>query len=273
MNWQVHSKRFGLFLLGLVFLAALTGLFALMPGENVYARQPVMQTSGDEDCAECHEKAVMLWTDSMHAGIPLNCASCHVLLPGEGEEHPELQYSVESEENTCATCHNDHYTQWYGGQHGDLSMNCTTCHEPHSQQQKLLGENKTTCEACHKQQVEAGHGSTHEAAGATCTSCHIGNDSGHLFNATIATCNSCHSDIHDTNSLVLAGVDFAALPTATEEPVSTDEAAAAETAPEAPRGGVNLPSWLLLIAGLLVGGGVVWVVMGKDPGIPTEDEK
>ena len=281
MNWQVHSKRFGFLFFVLAFLFALLGFFALFSGENAYAMQPVRQTSGNEDCSECHEKAVMLWTDSKHAGVPLNCTSCHVVLPGEGEEHPELQYSVESEEKTCATCHNDHYTQWYGGQHGDLSMSCTTCHEPHSQQQKLIGDNQTTCEACHKKQVDAGHGSTHEAAGASCVSCHIDNDSGHLFNATISTCNSCHSDIHDTNSLVLAGVDFAAQPAATEEPVATDEAAVSEgseagtteAAPETPKGGVNLPSWLLLIAGLLVGGGVVWVVIGKDPGIPTEDEK
>ncbi|MBK6792403.1 MAG: hypothetical protein IPG80_07625 [Anaerolineales bacterium] len=103
----------------------------------------------------------------------------------------------------------------------------------------------------------------------------------------MATCNSCHEGLHEANQLVAAGFEFEPIPAAegSEEAASSEESAEAEetttpmdvaeesTASEPAKGGVNLPSWLLLFAGLLLGGGVVWVVVGKDPGIPTEDEK
>lgn len=258
----------------------LSALLGFAPRSEARAWQGSAQSA--DDCATCHEQAVDLLADSLHAEIPLKCDNCHKLVPGaEGAKHPELYYSTESEENTCVTCHGDASTQWYDGQHGDLNMDCATCHEPHSLQQKLIGSNQTTCEACHKKQVNAGHGSTHAAAGATCSSCHIGNETGHGFNATLATCNSCHEDIHDANRLVASGFEFSAPPTATEEPASGGENGEGaesglpeEQEPEEQAGGgVQLPSWLFLVAGLLVGGGVIWVVLGKDPGVPTEEKK
>lgn len=281
MNWQFASKKIGLvFFLTGVFLV-LFGALAFLPHGEVQALQSHAQSA--DDCSECHSQATDLLADSLHAGIPLSCDNCHKLVPGaEGAEHPELYYSTESEESTCGSCHTDAYKQWYEGQHGDLNMTCATCHEPHSLQQKLTGDNTLICEACHKKQVEAGHGSTHDEAGTDCATCHIGNETGHSFGVTLTTCNSCHDDIHDANRLVISGFEFEAIPAATEEvesdetaePTSTEEAAGVEepTAVEPVQGGVNLPSWLLLVVGLLIGGGAVWVVIGKDPGTPTEEK-
>jgi hypothetical protein len=37
-------------------------------------------------------------------------------------------------------------------------------------------------------------------------------------------------------------------------------------------GGVNMPSWTLVFAGMLIGGIIAWALVGKDPGKPSNDE-
>lgn len=283
MSGQFVTKKLGLFFLLIGFFALLLGFMAFLPHAEVQALHVDAQFT--DDCSKCHKQAVNLLAESKHAGVPLSCDNCHTLVPGaEGEQHPDLFYATESEESTCGTCHLDVYTQWTESQHGSLSMTCASCHESHSLQQKLTEDNKLICESCHKEQVAGGHDSTHTAAGATCATCHLGNESGHRFNATLATCSSCHEDLHEANQLVVSGFEFEPISAeGSEEAASTEESAeveepttpaseAEESASEPARGGVNLPAWLLLFAGLIVGGGVVWVVIGKDPGTPTDDE-
>lgn len=284
MSGQFVTKKLGLFFFVAGFFMLFFGLMAFLPHDEVQALHVDAQFT--DDCSQCHKQAVDLLAGSKHAGVPLSCDNCHKLIPGEeGAQHPDLYFSTESEESTCGTCHIDVYTQWTESQHGFLNMTCSSCHESHSLQQKLTEDNTLICESCHKEQVAGGHDSTHTAAGATCATCHIGNETGHSFGATLATCSSCHEDLHEANQLVVSGFEFAPIPAAegSEEAASTEESAEVEetTVPvdeaeessdsEPARGGVNLPSWLLLFAGLLVGGGVVWVVIGKDPGTPTDE--
>ena len=284
MSGQFVTKKLGLVFFLVGFFMLFIGLLAFLPHQQVQALESHPQEFTD-DCSKCHSQAVDLLAESAHADVPLTCDNCHKLVPGEeGADHPVLFYSTESEESTCGTCHLDIYTQWTESQHGSLSMTCASCHESHSLKQKLTEDNKLICENCHKEQVAAGHDSTHAAAGATCATCHIGNETGHTFGATLATCSSCHEDLHEANQLVVNGIEIESIPAeGAEEAASTEESAEAEdttvpaneaeeSASEPARGGVNLPAWLLLFAGLIVGGGVVWVVIGKDPGTPTDDE-
>lgn len=268
MTKQHDPIKHGFAFLMLALFIAMIGVLVFAPDQN--ARALDIHTQADSSkCAECHSQEANLWAVSQHGAVPIHCETCHVILPGEGEAHPELRYSTEREDFTCGTCHVEIKNQWYGNQHGEMNMNCATCHEPHSQKQKLIGENQTICETCHRKQVTAGHDSTHLAVGATCSTCHIGNETGHGFFVTIATCHECHSDIHEANRLATAGLLAPDLPQA----AATEESLANTDEMDNPEGGITLPSWLFMLAGLLIGGIVVWVLIGKDPGTPTEDSE
>lgn len=271
MTQQPHPLNHGVVFVFLMFLFATLGFLTFSPKQNARALDAQPQADVNE-CAECHSQAVERWQVSRHGAIPINCETCHVLLPGEGEKHPELRYSTEREELTCGTCHAQSSAEWYGSPHGDLNMNCASCHDPHSQRQKLIGERATTCENCHQKQVNASHESTHVAVGATCATCHIKNESGHAFRATLSTCNECHANIHGANRLLTVS-DFVQATPPPEGEEMPEASEASEASPPEERGGVNLPTWLLFFAGLFFGGGAVWVLIGKEPGVPTEDSE
>ena len=278
---QIKPKlRNGLFLLAAAIAITLFALLAFSPSQEVKATAPAQSA---DTCKSCHEDHHDLWSISQHGSVPIDCENCHRLTGGEGS-HPELPYSVESQALTCDTCHAEKSKEWVSSRHGEIALGCATCHEPHSQQQKVLDDNQLICANCHKAQFEAAHDSTHMAAGLSCENCHLGEDSGHTFKATIASCESCHSDIHEANQLIAAGVMVE--PVATEpaealaeatEPAASVEATAEtvveETAAESPeKGGINLPSWLLLIAGFLIGGIGAWAIFGQEPGTPNPDK-
>jgi predicted CXXCH cytochrome family protein len=276
---KIHLKlKNGLVLLASAIVITLFAFLAISPSQKVSATAPGQSA---DTCKDCHEDHFDLWSLSKHGSVPIDCESCH-RLTGEGT-HPELPYSIQSQELTCETCHSEIAAQWKSSRHGEIALGCNSCHEPHSQQQKVLDDNQLICANCHKAQFESSHQSTHMTAGLTCENCHLGEDSGHSFNATIASCESCHSDIHEANQLIAAGVTVE--PIATEPPegsaVATAEPAAVEATPvvmEEPaaeaseKGGINLPSWLLLIAGFLIGGIGAWAIFGREPGTPTPEE-
>jgi predicted CXXCH cytochrome family protein len=268
----------GLVLLVAAVVIILFAILTLSPSQDVRATAPAQSA---DTCKDCHEDHFDLWSISKHGSVPIDCESCHNLTGAEGS-HPELPYSVESQALTCETCHADKAAEWKSSRHGEIALGCDSCHEPHSQQQKVLDDNQLICANCHKAQFDAAHDSTHAAAGLSCENCHLGEDSGHSFKATIASCESCHSDIHEANQLVVAGVSVESAATepaeasadATAEPVVVEETPVAEAAvAEAPeKGGINLPSWLLLLAGLLIGGIGAWAIFGQDPGTPTPEK-
>jgi len=276
---KTHTKfKNGLVLLMTAFVITLFALLALSPSQEAKATAPAQSA---DTCKSCHEDHYKLWNMSKHGSVPIDCESCHNLTGGEGS-HPELPYSVENQELTCETCHSEIAAQWKSSRHGDIKLGCNSCHEPHSQQQKVLDNNQLICANCHKEQYNTAHDSTHSAAGLTCENCHLGEDSGHTFKATIASCESCHSDIHEANQLITAGVMVEPVATepagasteATAEPMEVEATAVVEeTAAETPeKGGINLPSWLLLVAGLLIGGVGAWAIFGHEPGTPNPEK-
>ena len=85
------------------------------------------------DCSSCHERPL-----SKHDVLgeqAYSCLSCH------GAIHElELQlvnksvYPLDDSVPLCAQCHNERYTAWEQGTHGDYDdpkAQCTSCHDPH----------------------------------------------------------------------------------------------------------------------------------------------
>ncbi|HEY3313337.1 MAG TPA: cytochrome c3 family protein [Anaerolineales bacterium] len=240
------------------------------PTQNVVAAQKNQDISGT--CKGCHPQATTPWSTSKHAAGNVNCLVCHKLGQGEGT-HPQIKYTVESEDTTCLVCHTDVAGANIAGQmklsqHGKVGLKCITCHEPHSQGPVLSPGSKIVCENCHKNQMESALKSTHTAAGLNCINCHMGPEKSHTLKVAGDTCAACHSDIHEANRIVSAGIKIE--PKATPMDVVA-KAAEPEEKPVAPvSGGVHLPTWSLVLAGFLIGGIGTWALFGRDPGGPTE---
>ncbi len=253
MKKPVMRKSIAVFGLALFFVAGL-GILLAAPSGQVQAAE-AQQGSPADACVNCHADVYTRWSQSKHGAEATNCFACHKLGEGQGA-HPQVNYLNLPEAETCDTCHANIKDEWMSSEHGQRGMGCITCHEPHSQMQKLVGENKSTCESCHRSHVESTQGSTHGAAGLTCDSCHLGPNVGHSFISEISTCQSCHSDIHEANSLV-RGVSIT--------PVSPDvKPRIVEPAAAPARGGINLPTWLFFIVGIGMGGGAVWVLIERE---------
>jgi hypothetical protein len=110
--------------------------------------------------------------------------------------------------------------------------------------------------------------STHTAAGLNCINCHMGTEGSHTLKVAGETCGNCHTDIHEAGRIVNAGMEVKVLAT----PMDVIEKAAepAEKPVAQAPGGVQLPSWTLVLAGLFIGGIGTWALLGRDPGPPVK---
>ncbi len=237
-------------------VAVVAGLGILLAAPSNQAQAANLQQGGVTDaCKGCHADVHTRWSESKHGAEETNCFACHKLGAGEGA-HPKVNYVNLPESETCDVCHANIKDQWMTSKHGERGMGCITCHEPHSQQQKLIGDNTSTCENCHRAQVEAAHDSTHGAAGLTCASCHLGPNVGHTFISEISTCQSCHSNIHEANSLIRGTSITPVAPEVKPRVVEPEQPAG--------RGGITLPTWLFFLVGIGIGGGAVWVLIERE---------
>jgi hypothetical protein len=240
--------------LAAIFALAFLAMLTAAPIGQAQAAEPPQGSPADA-CQSCHQAVYIPWLESRHGTEATNCFACHKLGAGEGA-HPQRPYLNLSEEETCDVCHADILVEWQASRHGDFGMGCITCHEPHSQQQKLIGDNHSTCENCHRAQLELTHGSTHGAVGLNCYDCHMGPDLGHTFVSEISTCQACHSNIHEADSLI-RGVSITPV-------VSDIRPRIVEPTDTRDRGGINLPTWVFFVIGVAIGGGGVWVLIERE---------
>jgi hypothetical protein len=264
---QTHKTVF--VFLSLLVMSLVFSVLVLAPTQNVTAAGKPQE--GIETCRNCHPQAFTPWSTSKHSAGNVNCLVCHKL-GQEGGTHPQVKYTVESEETTCGVCHTEVAGMDIAGQvklskHGKIGLKCISCHEPHSQGPNLAPGSKVVCENCHKKEMESTLKSTHLAAGLSCVNCHMGPEKNHTEDVAGKTCAGCHTDIHYANRLVSAGMEIRSL--ATPAAVFEKLAPPAEPVAQPKPGGINLPSWLLVVAGLLIGGIGTWALVGKDPGKPN----
>lgn len=275
-NTTMKQTRKTLFFASTCALFMMLAALVFIPSREATAGVPVKQDL--QDCLDCHEQAAELWETSSHREGNVSCVVCHKLADSTGE-HPDFaKFTVESEETTCLVCHAEVTGDNIAGQlaisqHGQVGLTCVSCHEQHSQGLKLAVGSRTVCENCHKDETRIMLESTHFAAGLSCVNCHMGEDKDHTLIVAVETCDECHNDLHEAKRMRDAGMEIEVMdkPRAMLE-VTPDPIEETEVVTEPVKGGVSLPSWTYLLAGMIFGGVIAWAVVGKDPGKPSNGE-
>ena len=264
-------------LLAMLALVAVFVVLVFSPSQNVSATEKQQQLELD-DCLACHTQAADLWKGSHHSTGDVSCLVCHKQADS-GKSHPaETKYTVESEETTCLVCHKDVTGSDVAGQealskHGRVGLTCISCHEQHSQGLKLSVGSRIVCENCHKKEMKVMLESTHHKVGLSCVNCHMGKEQSHTMAVSLDTCGECHANPHEANVMLAAGIEVNAMatPAAMVEVAPVPAQEEVVTAPGS--GGIDMPSWTLVFAGILIGGVLAWALVGKDPGKPSDDNE
>jgi predicted CXXCH cytochrome family protein len=104
----------------------------------------------------------------------------------------------------CQDCHTTTYHNWRETAHASADVQCSSCHVPHSQQNRLVGEE--LCLSCHREVVD---NSAHRSADVHCVDCHLpspsapdtatdirvisgGTAPNHSFDPISVACAECH---------------------------------------------------------------------------------
>lgn len=254
-------------------LVATFVVLMFMPSGKVSAT--IKEKQELKDCLVCHDQAAHLWEDSRHQEGNVSCIVCHKLANTGGEHPDNAKYTVETEETTCLVCHIDVSGADVAGQealskHGRVGLTCISCHEQHSQGLKLSDGSRIVCENCHKKEMKVMLESTHYKVGLSCINCHMGNTKSHTMTVALETCGQCHANPHDANVMLAAGLEIKVMATPAAMVQITPEPAEEIAAPVS--GGIYMPPWTLVFAGILIGGVVAWALVGKDPGTPSDHE-
>ena len=270
-----QTKNMLVFFLAAAIFVAL-GVLVAFPSQDVSATEVGQDL---EDCLVCHAQAGSLWENSRHMESNVSCVVCHKLADSGGVHPDTAKYTVESEETTCLVCHAEVAGENIAGQlaiskHGEVGLTCISCHEQHSQGLKLSDGSRIVCENCHKSTTKDMLDSTHFAAGLSCVNCHMGEDKNHTLVVAVETCGDCHTDLHEAKRMLDAGLEIKTMdvPEAMAELPLDAEPAETEEVLEPVTGGVNMPPWTLVFAGMLIGGVIAWALVGRDPGKPSNDE-
>lgn len=91
--------------------------------------------TGDQlDCSTCHERT--LFKHDILGKKAYACLSCHGAIHSlELELVNGSTFPLEEPVSLCGQCHNERFTAWEGGTHGEPNepySPCTDCHDPHN---------------------------------------------------------------------------------------------------------------------------------------------
>jgi DmsE family decaheme c-type cytochrome len=180
----------------------------------------------DAVCTKCHDesetKPVLSIYKTRHGvkadGRTPNCQSCHgasdahVNNPGGTSVRPAVDISFgpkdhalpQAQADTCLSCHQGgQRTHWSGSQHQSRDIACSSCHQVHTQNDRVLTKisQPEVCFTCHKTERAQIHRiSTHPLAAGKmgCSDCHNphGTTGPSLLtrNSVNDTCYTCHAE-------------------------------------------------------------------------------
>lgn len=242
-----------------------------------------IKQGSETSCLACHTTGFDAATGT-YAEAAVGCESCHgVLVAG----HPEEPMPVKPDANLCATCHKTTTDEWRASAHGQIGLDCQTCHDPHSQ--APLGNSiNELCSSCHKDTSTSFTHGTHAEAGLQCSDCHMARTpadsmtgglfaTGHMFTVGSVACINCHSDtVHsrDTIARLTGGEEGQTLATLEELRKTAQENEETIRALET-QNAVRLYTGLIqgAIVGVITGGVAAWVVSKRIRYVDVEEEK
>ena len=190
-------------------------------------------------CLGCHgEGHAADFPGSVHERRGVSCTNCHSVHQPKSEK---AQLRTARDAETCNTCHSNIRAKSMRVSHHPVReglMSCSSCHDPHSQQEKLLKADNVNeqCYSCHMEKrgpflwehapvrencmnCHDPHGSNHEKLLVAkqpylCQRCHLNTrHPGTLYDARNSltgpsisnrliehSCRNCHQQIHGTNA-------------------------------------------------------------------------
>ena len=281
--------------------------------------------NGPDFCGNCHVDIHQAWETTRHAaafsspvfqqdwqalGSQFTCLSCHTTgydadsnsYAAEGVTceachgpfqvgHPERPMPITPDASLCSTCHKTTTDEWRASRHGEIGLNCQSCHNPHSQ--APMAESITAlCTNCHKDPGQTFTHSTHANAGLECSSCHMatGNENvssvgglvstGHTFAVGSSACIECHQDtVHSRDTILALTGDLEQVqtvdPDALQQQIQTqEEAIASLEASSSARLYTGLAQGAII--GLIMGATAAWIVSRRlrviEEVVEVEDE-
>lgn len=173
-------------------------------------------------CADCHPAEAITWQESPHACEQAGptCEACHGSYIPNHPQSGTMQLPVGA--SCCQDCHADTYGAWHDTAHAGANVQCTSCHLPHSQGNRLAGEE--LCGSCHR---DVTVNWAHQNADVHCADCHfslspdletVGAHANHNVSQAYSACAECHErGIHDLSVNTAARqIDFSQFTTLTQ---------------------------------------------------------
>ena len=188
-----------------------------------------------ERCLTCHANEHPSFQASPHGRAGIDCASCHPSHSGPeavltGDLSPRVGPSplVGRDSESCVGCHAGVMTEFTFTEHHRLEegvMSCTSCHDPHAPDQRMMlgGFKQQECIGCHQDKggpyvfehgsltvegctaCHSPHGSPSrhmlkfQPVAELCYGCHIIVPGFHVRFESSTVCTNCHTTIHGSN--------------------------------------------------------------------------
>jgi len=220
-------KEAALFFIQALAIACASAFFASdVLAQQAEARKDLV-LKGDAKCTRCHDEnddyPVLAIGKTKHGTIAdartPSCTSCHgesdshVNKPANATERPKPDRTftrtsttpIEARNDACMSCHKKDSTRshWEGSTHQTRDVACTSCHQIHTQQDKVRTKitQPEVCFACHKEQrTQVNRPSRHPIleGKVVCSDCH--NPHGSVGPKLVKrdsvndTCYTCHTE-------------------------------------------------------------------------------
>ena len=249
----------------------------------IFQEDWVKQGSADS-CLECHTTGFDA-ASGEYSEEGVTCESCHGPMQSG---HPQNPMPITPDYTLCARCHKTTTDEWRASRHGEININCESCHNSHSQAPRADTVNDL-CSNCHKDTGTSFTHGTHANSGLQCSDCHMAAAShttstgglfstGHTFTVGSEACVNCHKDtVHTRDTILqLSGQDAGSTPSAEalEKQVQDQEQMIQSLEAQS---SVRLYTGLMqgAIVGLIVGGTAAWIVSRRIRFVEVEenDEK